>query len=159
MKKILSLVFVFVLGVIGVIYLQNNEVSEKINTCLKGNCKKLDLSSNKLTDLPKGIGKLQNLIILDLSHNQLTKLSRDIGKLQNLEVLSLNHNQLIKLPKRIGQLQNLEVLSLSYNRLTRLPKKIGQLQKLQTLDLKENNFSEDEKQKIKTLLPNCEIKF
>ncbi|MGE8712328.1 leucine-rich repeat domain-containing protein, partial [Leptospira interrogans] len=63
------------------------------------------------------------------------------------------------LPKEIGQLKNLYNLGLGTNQLTTLPKEIGQLKKLQWLLLSVNPILPQEKERIRKLLPNCEIRF
>ncbi|EAY31628.1 hypothetical protein M23134_05134 [Microscilla marina ATCC 23134] len=45
------------------------------------------------------------------------------------------------------------------NDLTKLPEEIKKLRNLKLLNLKFNNFSDEEKARIKKLLPNTEIKF
>jgi Leucine-rich repeat (LRR) protein len=50
-------------------------------------------------------------------------------------------------------------LGLGSNQLTSLPKEIGQLTKLTSLHLSNNNFSETEQERIKNLLPNCDLYF
>jgi Leucine-rich repeat (LRR) protein len=85
--------------------------------------------------------------------------SSNIWKLRNLNSLYLIENQLSSLPKEIGQLENLKELDLSFNQLTNLPVKIGQLRNLKSLNLSANQLTETEQQKIKNLLPNCEIVF
>ncbi|WP_029783715.1 leucine-rich repeat domain-containing protein, partial [Leptospira interrogans] len=59
----------------------------------------------------------------------------------------------------IGKLKNLKMLNLDANQLTTIPKEIGQLQNLQTLYLRNNQFSIEEKERIRKLLPKCQIYF
>ncbi|KAA1264534.1 leucine-rich repeat domain-containing protein (plasmid) [Leptospira interrogans] len=74
-------------------------------------------------------------------------------------VLNLSEQKLKALPKKIGQLKNLQELNLDANQLTTIPKEIGQLQNLQTLYLRNNQFSIEEKERIRKLLPKCQIYF
>ena len=59
------------------------------------NLKRLYLSHNELTSLPRGLGNLVNLITLDLYGNKLTSIPRELCNLVNMIYLSLkNNNQL-----------------------------------------------------------------
>ncbi|EPG49490.1 leucine rich repeat protein [Leptospira kirschneri serovar Cynopteri str. 3522 CT] len=95
---------------------------------------------------------------MDLSYNQLTTFPKEIEQLKNLQVLDLGSNQLTTLPEEIEQLKNLQVLDLGSNQLTTLPEGIGQLQNLQ-LYLNNNQLSSEEKERIRKLLPKCQIYF
>ena len=97
--------------------------------------KELDLSYNKLTQLPTEIGHLTLLTELSLFDNKLTQLPTEIGNLTNLTYLSLSNNQLTQLPREIGNLTQLTELYLYNNELTQLPSEIGQLTQLNYLDL------------------------
>lgn len=135
--------------------------------------------------LPKEIGNLTNLIVLDLRLNSINKLPPEIGKLKNLRLLDLGGNKLDSLPNEIINLINLRKLHLGGSPLKNLPEEIRKLIKLEKLNLLDiqgcqitelpleisklknlkelrimcNILSNDEKQKIKKLLPNCKIYF
>ncbi len=117
------------------------------------------LKGSKIRQLPSEIGQLSNLQELDLSYNKLPSLPAEIGQLSSLQTLNLSYNNLSSLPAEFGQLSNLQTLDLWNNNLSSLPVEFGQLSNLQTLHLWNNNFSKAEKQKIKKLLPNCDIRF
>ena len=55
---------------------------------------KVDLSKNKLTELPAEFGKLDNLQHLDLLGNQLTSLPESFNLLRRLKWLDLKDNPL-----------------------------------------------------------------
>ena len=99
---------------------------------------KLDLTGNKLTQLPESIGHLHNLTMLVLGINNLTQLPESIGHLHNLTSLILGINNLTQLPESIGHLHNLNELDLYKNNLTQLPESIGHLRNLHRLDLRNN---------------------
>lgn len=66
----------------------------------------LDISCNKLKELPKEIGELKNLVWLNASHNNLQNLPNTIGDCQNLESLNITYNSsLIRLPVTLGKLK------------------------------------------------------
>lgn len=88
-------------------------------------------------------------------------ISPNIGKLTNLKKLNLRDNQSLKLPPEISLLQNLKILNLGYNNFEELPGVISQLKNLRWLDIhiKDGKISEEEKNKIRKLLPGVRISF
>lgn len=119
----------------------------------------LGLSGKGLKTLPYEIGKLTNLTRLYLHNNQLTDLPEAIGNLTKLITFVLSNNQLTDLPEVIGKLTNMRQLNLSNNQFTDLPEAIGEMTNLTTLDLRNDNINEENKKKIKGLLPDCDISF
>lgn len=92
--------------------------------------------------------------------SKLKRLPEEICKLKNLKRLTIAWGgKLEELPDNIGRLENLELLDLYRNNLTYLPESIKELKNLKRLILGENNFSKQEQEKIKAMLPNCKITF
>jgi Leucine-rich repeat (LRR) protein len=56
---------------------------------------KLDLSKNRLEELPEYFGNLRHLKHLDLYSNQLERLPVSFGQLKNLKFLDLKNNHLV----------------------------------------------------------------
>jgi Leucine-rich repeat (LRR) protein len=54
-------------------------------------------------------------------------------------------------------LVNLKFLNLISNRLAELPPEIGRLKNLRELDLRANQLTEREIEKVRKLLPRCQI--
>lgn len=100
--------------------------------------RKLDLSNNAISILPKDIASLQNLWWLDLSNNQISVLPDTFTKLTNLERLNLNSNRLQSIPEDIQKLYRLEVLNMSGNQLEALPATIADMHRLTNFFLNDN---------------------
>ncbi|PWA85833.1 leucine-rich repeat domain, L domain-like protein [Artemisia annua] len=100
----------------------------------------LDLTHNKLVDVPEEISKLMNMQRLILANNMIGRLPMNIGKLQSLKLIMLDGNQLTTLPDEVGQLVRLERLSISGNLLTSLPETIGSLRNLLLLNVSHNKL-------------------
>lgn len=118
---------------------------------------KLSLKGQKLTTFPMDILRFPNLQVLDLSDNKLQQLPEEIHRLQQLEVLNLYHNRLRSLPLGLKELEGLTTIYAGRNRLTEVPVWLGGLSKLRKLDLSYNFLTELELDKVKELLPRCEV--
>ena len=94
---------------------------------------------------------------LDLARKNIEIIPPEIGKLINLRILYLGNNQIRIIPLEIGNLINLEIFALNDNSITSLPFEISKLIDLVSLSLKSNPINENEKAKIKSLLPNTNI--
>ncbi|MBN1469356.1 MAG: leucine-rich repeat domain-containing protein [Fusobacteriaceae bacterium] len=111
--------------------------------------KQLDVSSNRLKEIPEWIGECRTLEVLNLAFQHLDsfpnkealKIPKSLGNLHHLKLLNLKGNQLEELPEIIGSLKSLETLDLSENDLKDLPESLNQLSKLQELDLSRNQFT------------------
>ena len=142
----------------------------------------LHFSNNRLTRIPAGIGQMvrlrvlvgfqnyirelppelagaTNLARIHLSFNDLQSLTPAIGALANLQSLNLGWNALSNLPPEIGRLRALTDLNLNHNRLERLPSEISGLKRLRRLKLEGNPIRDDEKTRIRELLPGTDIAF
>ena len=104
--------------------------------------RKLVLSGNRLHELPAEFGQLVNLVELDLGNNELKTLTDEIGKLTHLKKLNLQVNHLTTLPKELWTIKGLVELHLSRNPLTCLSDGIGRLTSLTSLSLREADLSE-----------------
>ncbi|KAJ4908679.1 Leucine-rich repeat (LRR) family protein [Raphanus sativus] len=100
----------------------------------------LDLTHNKISDVPGVIGKLINMQRLLIADNLIERLPGNLGKLQSLKVLMLDGNRISCLPDELGQLIRLEQLSVSRNMLIYLPDTIGSLRNLMLLNVSNNRL-------------------
>ncbi|KAK4773355.1 hypothetical protein SAY87_028374 [Trapa incisa] len=107
---------------------------------LERSVRTLDLTHNKLAEVPFEIGKLINMQRLVLADNLIERLPVNLGKLQSLKVMILDGNRVTSLPDELGQLVRLEQLSISSNQLSSLPETIGSLHKLLLLNVSSNKL-------------------
>jgi hypothetical protein len=75
----------------------------------------LILTDNKLTHLPRSIGKLNKLQKFPLAGNQIKKLPDEMAQCRNLELLRLSANQLNEIPIWLFDLPKLSWLAFSGN--------------------------------------------
>ncbi|KAK9763610.1 hypothetical protein K7432_009557 [Basidiobolus ranarum] len=102
------------------------------------NLAEVDLSRNRLTQLPSCIVSIANRVkILNLSHNRFTEFPEELNLFTSLEVLDLSHNTITGgLPKGLPKaLTRLKVLRLHGNQITELPETLGEITQLETLIL------------------------
>ena len=119
----------------------------------------LNIENCIMDSLPKELFKINSLKYLFLSSTNTWYLSKHFENLPELEVMVIENNNLTNLPFDIYKAQKLRIISLRGNKLTRLPESISQLENLTILDLKGNPLEKGELEKLKALLPGCEIRF
>lgn len=76
---------------------------------LTENLKRLDLSHNHLTEIPKQISHFVNLREIWLSHNPLTIFPAGLLALKKLEVIDISHTQIAEIPTLVIDLEYLLV--------------------------------------------------
>lgn len=105
-----------------------------------GSVRTLDLTNNKLVEIPSEIGKLINAQRLILAGNTIERLPVSLGNLRSLKVLTLDGNRIQTLPDELGALTRLEQLSIAGNLLVSLPSTIGHLHNLLILNVSNNKL-------------------
>ena len=121
------------------------------------NLRILDLSHNRIKKIPEGLTAMNLLNGLDLSNNKITVLPGSIGNMHDLISLQLNRNLIDSIPPEIGNLKNLEVLELWDNEINYVPDEIKGLFNLKVLELRGILFNEEEQLRIKNLLPEADV--
>ncbi|VDD83967.1 unnamed protein product [Mesocestoides corti] len=84
----------------------------------------LDLSTNRIKEIPDLIGNLTSLQSLNFEDNCLQSLPANIGNLRKLRTLRLDRNPITKLPVQLGHLRHLNTLTLPAASLTFPPKDV-----------------------------------
>ncbi len=103
---------------------------------------RLDLSGQKLKEVPEGVYLLKNLNALDLSNNKLKELPERLQELKHMQEFRASKNKLTDVSKGLCRLIHLKRLDLSRNALTALPKCVGVWHELVSLDLWDNDLAE-----------------
>ncbi|PIA39497.1 hypothetical protein AQUCO_02600150v1 [Aquilegia coerulea] len=123
--------------------LTNNKIVDiPMEICKLINMQRLVLADNLIERLPMNLGKLQSLKVLTLDGNRVANLPSELGLLVRLERLSISGNLLISLPETIGSLRNLSLLNVSNNKLSSLPESIGSCYSLEELQANGNSIDE-----------------
>ncbi|MFT6211621.1 MAG: Leucine-rich repeat (LRR) protein [Bacteroidia bacterium] len=117
----------------------------------------LDLSKNRLTEIPANLGLLKNLKKLILFKNKIESLPPEIGLLEDLRELIINQNELQTLPEEIGNLKKLRYIDMWSNNITHLPKSMVEMYALEEVDLRVIVMTENEQEDIKLMLPNTTV--
>tara|TARA_Y100000589_G_C27198845_1_gene648377 strand:- start:12144 stop:12758 length:615 start_codon:yes stop_codon:yes gene_type:complete len=123
------------------------------------NLQSIILKNNKLTKLPASINKLTKLESIDLSKNKFEDFPVVLSALKNVKKINLNRNLISEIPDSIKYFKNLEYLDLWSNEINYISQSIRELENLKEIDLRVIMFSIEDKNRIKSLLPNCKIHF
>lgn len=123
------------------------------------NLRDLTLEDCVLDSFPKAVFKISSLRYLNLTATNTWYLSKHFERLPELEVLVVENNHLSSVPFELYKCKRLRVVSFRGNQLRKLPDSISQLEYLTILDLRGNPIDPEELEKIKLLLPGCQVRF
>ncbi|KAL1538212.1 putative disease resistance protein RGA1 [Salvia divinorum] len=99
---------------------------------------RLDLSGNRIKELPESMYSLVELRSLSLENCSLKELQKEIGNLVQLRELDLSRNGEIKeLPESICSLVELQILKIEGTDINCLPEALGELSNLRRLKLRQ----------------------
>lgn len=107
------------------------------------NARLLSLTGKNLSNLPDSImedARLAEVTCIDLSRNKLHELPSSLSGVKTVTDLKLSCNQFTKMPQWIGELQHIQYLNLSRNRLNSLPESIHFLEHLREINISFNKF-------------------
>jgi|GEM_PF-2153950 len=115
--------------------------------------------NNKLLSIPAGIKSMHNLNYLTLFDNEISYLNLEKGDLTNLNNINLCYNKFESFPLELLYLENLERITMWANKISVISDEASKLKKLKYLNLQYNDLSEEQKEKLKRLLPETELIF
>ena len=122
--------------------MKNNELEKLFGELTELGClRSLNLRRNniKSSGIPTELFDLEELTTLDLSHNKLKEVPEGLEKAKSLLVLNLSNNQIEAIPPALFiNLTDILFLDLSNNKLETLPPQTRRLSNLQTLILNNN---------------------
>lgn len=111
----------------------------------------LDLSRQKLTEVPPQIALFTNLNKLILNRNRIKEIPEFISKLVYLQEFRCSRNRIKAFPQVICSLVEMDHLALGKNSIESIPPCISKLSKLRVLDLWGNEVGE-----LPDEISNCE---
>eukprot|EP00961_Rhodomonas_salina_P218688 2955573-Rhodomonas_salina.1 len=98
----------------------------------------VDVSNNYLDTMHKGFFTFLNVTHLDVSYNRLRQIPSLIGNLRELVTFIADGNVLESLPTTMAYIEKLETISAADNNVIEIPHEYGNLSSLQTLNLAGN---------------------
>jgi Leucine-rich repeat (LRR) protein len=103
---------------------------------------KLNLRDNQLSNLSFSKMKQLNLTYLDISHNKISEIPKEIGLLVSLKEFLCSHNKMSQLPYEMGDLKNLHRLDARKNNIQKIPTSLSKIDVINYLDLEDNLLKE-----------------
>lgn len=121
--------------------------------------KALNLGKNKFESLPLKLAELKKLEYLDISKNSFYVFPNVVTHLTNLKILDANRNYFDQLPNTFGALTQLETLLLWDTPVFNFPASFFELKSLKWLDVTGVRYGPAFQEKLIKQLPNTKIDF
>jgi len=106
--------------------------------CLR--CESLNLSKNRLSNLPKSFADLKQVRYLIFYENEFEAIPEELAGFKNLKHLDFYKNKIKEIPDFIGNMDNLQQLFLSFNRIDRIPDTLRHLKRLKYFYIHHNEL-------------------
>ena len=116
------------------------------------NIRELNLSNNRLEDLPMEFTNLINLEILKANDNRFTAIPEVLYGMIGIKELEFANNHLEDLPTEFNNLINLEVLKANDNRFTEIPEVLYGMNAIKELEFENNHILLDIRELITNLI-------
>lgn len=116
-------------------------------------------SRNRLDHFPDWLADMTDLKAVVADHNRFRNFPEVLFRMPHLTQISMGDNELQGIPLDIDLIADLEVLSLWSNLLASFPASLGNLERLQILDLLHNEMTVEEQGMITALLPDVQLNF
>ncbi|XP_043269579.1 leucine-rich repeat-containing protein 40-like isoform X1 [Venturia canescens] len=121
------------------------DASEALVTCV-------DLSRNKLREVPEKLSSIETVTDLKLTSNNLCVVDEWLGeRLIHLSYLDLSQNLLTDLPTSLSNLRHLREINISFNRFTKIPDCIYEITRLEILIGNDNQITEIDEVSLRNL--------
>ena len=102
---------------------------------------KIDLSNNKIKEIPPEIAQIIDLVALRMINNCLESLPDELFTLEYLKMLDFTHNSLTYIPESVYKGYSLVELSLSDNKIQTLPQGLTGCKNLEKVDFSQNQIT------------------
>jgi Leucine-rich repeat (LRR) protein len=119
----------------------------------------LNISKNRLTDLPTELSALKNLMVIDASRNKLSTFPMVLCQTTQIRKLLLSRNLIPSIPPCIGYYSQLTVLDVWDNPLRSLPEELIKIKTLKMVDLRGILFNSTFQEKWVTAMPETKWHF
>ncbi|MCI0709878.1 MAG: hypothetical protein L0154_06915 [Chloroflexi bacterium] len=115
-------------------------VQEMIASVRASGAIKLSLHGMGLDTIPEEVADLTQLQVLNVSQNRLVEIPDFVGQLTNLREFAAPMNQIAEFPVVICELPEIQVIELSLNKISDLPPLIGRAYSLRHLGMAMNKL-------------------
>ena len=126
----------------------NDLALEAVENAFEAKVQSVDISRNQFTEFPAVLDKLIELLYeINISNNKIPNIPRFVGLGSLLQFLDFSSNRLSSLPDNMSELKHLREIILSMNRFSSIPECLYKCAKLETILIRDNQVLNQNKEK------------